>query len=311
MSAPSRGEAEALDLLLKIVASGSTSKLYRELVVNQQNCILGRWLLLPATVRSTARSALYGIPARGATVEELEAGIDRRHRRRHCQRRDRDAELERAKRVYIADIRLRERQPVDACAALRLRPRRRPDHRADRELAGRHPQGDARCKSQAVAAKYFDPKASVTGYLLPKPRKEAPSRPGRTAHEPFRTGREAGKACCAHLGLPRPATSQALFWHSSAASSRLLACCNIRSRCGVLRHGSNPAKRRAAEIAKLKLEKKKMDIKKVKSPGGITAWLVEEHSVPLIAMRFAFEGGSAQDPVGKEGVAQFPDRDAR
>jgi zinc protease len=43
----------------------------------------------------------------------------------------------------------------------------------------------------------------------------------------------------------------------------------------------------------------------VKSPGGITAWLVEEHSVPLIAMRFAFDGGSAQDPAGKEGVAHF------
>ena len=33
-----------------------------------------------------------------------------------------------------------------------------------------------------------------------------------------------------------------------------------------------------------------MKIQEVKSPAGITAWLVEEHSVPLIAMRFAFEG---------------------
>jgi hypothetical protein len=32
-----------------------------------------------------------------------------------------------------------------------------------------------------------------------------------------------------------------------------------------------------------------MKIQVVKSPGGITAWLVEEHSVPLIALRFAFE----------------------
>ena len=57
--------------------------------------------------------------------------------------------------------------------------------------------------------------------------------------------------------------------------------------------------------AKAKLEKKKMNIKEVTSPGGITAWLVEEHSVPLVAIRFAFEGGSAQDPKGKEGVAHF------
>src|SRR5262245_2274367 len=48
-----------------------------------------------------------------------------------------------------------------------------------------------------------------------------------------------------------------------------------------------------------------MKIQEVKSPGGITAWLVEEHSVPLIAMRFAFEGGNAQDPDGREGLANF------
>lgn len=48
-----------------------------------------------------------------------------------------------------------------------------------------------------------------------------------------------------------------------------------------------------------------MKIQTVKSPGGIEAWLVEEHSVPLMAMRFAFEGGNSQDPTGKEGVANF------
>ena len=48
-----------------------------------------------------------------------------------------------------------------------------------------------------------------------------------------------------------------------------------------------------------------MKIQEVKSPGGISAWLVEEHSVPLLAMRFAFEGGNAQDPEGKEGIANF------
>src|SRR2546423_1064710 len=48
-----------------------------------------------------------------------------------------------------------------------------------------------------------------------------------------------------------------------------------------------------------------MKIQVVKSPGGITAWLVEEHAVPLIAMRFAFEGGSVQAPLGKDGVAHF------
>jgi zinc protease len=48
-----------------------------------------------------------------------------------------------------------------------------------------------------------------------------------------------------------------------------------------------------------------MQIKSVKSPGGIEAWLVEDHSNPMMAMRFSFEGGSAQDPSGKEGLSNF------
>ena len=48
-----------------------------------------------------------------------------------------------------------------------------------------------------------------------------------------------------------------------------------------------------------------MNIQKVKSPGGIEAWLVEEHGVPLIAMRFGFTGGTTQDPKDKTGLAHF------
>jgi zinc protease len=48
-----------------------------------------------------------------------------------------------------------------------------------------------------------------------------------------------------------------------------------------------------------------MKIQTVKSPGGIEAWLVEEHANPLMALKFAFEGGNSQDPAGKDGVANF------
>ena len=48
-----------------------------------------------------------------------------------------------------------------------------------------------------------------------------------------------------------------------------------------------------------------MNIQQVRSPGGISAWLVEEHKVPLLALRFAFDGGSSQDLPGKEGLANF------
>ena len=47
----------------------------------------------------------------------------------------------------------------------------------------------------------------------------------------------------------------------------------------------------------------KIDV--IKSPGGIEAWLVQEPSVPLIAISFAFRGGSSQDPADKPGVANM------
>ncbi|MCO5062945.1 MAG: insulinase family protein [Rhizobiaceae bacterium] len=48
-----------------------------------------------------------------------------------------------------------------------------------------------------------------------------------------------------------------------------------------------------------------MKIQEVVSPKGVRAWLVEDYTVPVIAMRFAFEGGSTQDPPGKEGLANL------
>lgn len=48
-----------------------------------------------------------------------------------------------------------------------------------------------------------------------------------------------------------------------------------------------------------------IEIKEVKSKAGITAWLVEDHTNPLIAMQFSFLGGAANDPKSKEGTANF------
>src|SRR5581483_9811715 len=46
-----------------------------------------------------------------------------------------------------------------------------------------------------------------------------------------------------------------------------------------------------------------LTVEEIVSRKGIKAWLVEEHSVPLIAIRYAFVGGAVQDPAGKEGLA--------
>src|ERR1700730_5089365 len=43
------------------------------------------------------------------------------------------------------------------------------------------------------------------------------------------------------------------------------------------------------------------------SPGGIEAWFVQDSTVPLIAMEYAFGGGAAQDPADKPGVSHLVD----
>jgi zinc protease len=37
--------------------------------------------------------------------------------------------------------------------------------------------------------------------------------------------------------------------------------------------------------------------------GGITAWLVEDHSVPVVSFAWSWPGGQAMDPAGREGLS--------
>lgn len=48
-----------------------------------------------------------------------------------------------------------------------------------------------------------------------------------------------------------------------------------------------------------------VDVQRVVSPGGIEAWLVEDHTTPVISVSIAFRGGAALDPPGKEGLAEM------
>jgi zinc protease len=48
-----------------------------------------------------------------------------------------------------------------------------------------------------------------------------------------------------------------------------------------------------------------MTIEQIVSPSGIHAWLVRERSVPLVAVNYAFHGGSSQDEAFKAGTAHF------
>ncbi|MEM7489402.1 MAG: pitrilysin family protein [Pseudomonadota bacterium] len=63
-----------------------------------------------------------------------------------------------------------------------------------------------------------------------------------------------------------------------------------------------------------------VEIQEVTSPGGITAWLVEEPSIPFVALELSFAGGASLDLPGKRGATHLmtalleegaADRDAR
>ena len=72
--------------------------------------------------------------------------------------------------------------------------------------------------------------------------------------------------------------------------ARRLACV---AAVGVAALAASPAANAAAKIQHLV------------SPGGIEAWFVQDSTVPLIAMEYAFAGGATQDPANKPGVGNL------
>lgn len=48
-----------------------------------------------------------------------------------------------------------------------------------------------------------------------------------------------------------------------------------------------------------------MQIREVTSPGGITAWLVEDHNIPFTALEIEFRGGTSLDVPGKRGAVNL------
>ena len=57
-------------------------------------------------------------------------------------------------------------------------------------------------------------------------------------------------------------------------------------------------------LSVLSLPAHAVTIEEVTGPqSGVKAWLVEDHKLPIIALNLAFEGGSEQDPVDRQGLA--------
>ena len=46
-----------------------------------------------------------------------------------------------------------------------------------------------------------------------------------------------------------------------------------------------------------------VSVKTVTSPGGLSAWVLEEPAIPFTALNIMFSGGAALDPPDKRGAA--------
>lgn len=158
------GEAEALEVLMKILASGSTSRLYRKAVVEDKVASnAGGWYAGDGF--DSGKIALYGIAADGSDLDAVEARFDEVIAKVQADGVT-DAELNRAKSKLTADYIYES----DSQSTLARRygwglvvGRTIADIEAWPENIRKVTSDDVK----AVAVKYLDPKGSVTGRLLP------------------------------------------------------------------------------------------------------------------------------------------------
>lgn len=61
----------------------------------------------------------------------------------------------------------------------------------------------------------------------------------------------------------------------------------------------------AAQTAAAKNDGPNFKVDRIVSDTGIEAWLVEDHSLPVVTMKFAFAGGLIHDPQDKAGIAKL------
>ncbi len=138
-------------------------------------------------------------------------------------------------------------------------------------------------------------------HRCPRPRRSAGH---RTCHR--RRGGVAGADSGRHQSSDRcgrpPGLQRGSFGHRFAA---------FRTEPGIgvatMRHA--PLRAAASALAVLLLvlsaaHARAIEVQRV-AVDGVEAWLVEDHSNPMIAVSIAFRGGAALDPPGKEGLARM------
>jgi len=159
------GEAEALDLLFKIVAGGATSRLYKKLVVDEKIAATcggnyAGWGLDSGAV------SIYAVAADGVGLDDIEAKVDEVLEDVRANGVT-AAELERAKKTFLANY------IYDSDNQARLARRYGWALTVGRSVNDIESWPDAISKVtledvQKAAAKYLDIRRSVTGWLLPE-----------------------------------------------------------------------------------------------------------------------------------------------
>ncbi|MEZ5852923.1 MAG: pitrilysin family protein [Hyphomicrobiaceae bacterium] len=176
------GEAEALDILMKVTADGATSRLYKALVVEQRIASSARGYY-SGSGRDDGKISIVVVPADGVPMAKVEAAVDAvlADVRKNGVTA---AEIERAKKSYIAEY------VYEADSQATLARRYGWALTVGQSVADIEAWPDRIAKVtpeavQAAAQKSFDIRRSVTGTLLP----EAPDAPPQSAANPAKPNR--------------------------------------------------------------------------------------------------------------------------
>ena len=164
------GEAEALDLMMKIVASGTTSHIYKRLVVEQKIAAsAGGWF--SGSGLDSGRLGVYAVASDGADIAEVEKAVDA-VLADFIEKGATQKELERARNSHIAShiyggdnqVHLARRYGWGLVNGRKI---------ADIEAWPKRLEKVSVEDIQRVAKKYFDLNQSVTGVLRPVEIKKA------------------------------------------------------------------------------------------------------------------------------------------
>ncbi|MAU97451.1 MAG: peptidase M16 [Fulvimarina sp.] len=189
------GEAEALDVLSDILGGGTTSRLYRSLVVDKA-IAAGTGTYYGGTALKEGQFVVYGMPRGDASLADIETAIDDEIAKIR-ETGVTEAELERAKNrvrknmIYLRDSQTAMARRVGAALSTGRTLR-------DVETWPDRIEAVTVEAVNAAARKYLEPKRSVTGYLTP----QAPAAASAAPDAGGDAARESGADAAAPAAAP-------------------------------------------------------------------------------------------------------------